>query len=107
MSADRDWLGEALEKGPYIDDAGFTEAVMRGLPGKRAVSRARFTVVPAFAAVGCAAAWELTDGWGALLAHAMDGVQADAGGAVAAVLAVAALATLLVTGALAAARGVA
>jgi hypothetical protein len=105
MSTERDWLTRALEDRTPIDDGGFTEAVVRVLPRARRGRDVRFVVVPAFAAVACAAAWELTRGWGTVLASAAAEVQARGASGVAASLSVAAMVAMLLAGALAVARG--
>ncbi len=105
MSTDHDWLTRALEDRTPIDDGGFTDTVVRALPRPRRGPHARFVVVPAFTAAGCAAAWALTRGWSTVLASAAAEAHARGEAGVAASLAVVAMVAMLVAGAVGVAWG--
>ena len=62
MKDDRDPtnLRSLLEDSPYIDDAGFSERVVRALPRRRRASRVSYAIVPAFAVLSCVLALALS-----------------------------------------------
>lgn len=52
-----DWLDAKLrEEAPYIDDAGFTAAVMANLPAARPARSLRPWIITAMTLIGCAVA---------------------------------------------------
>jgi hypothetical protein len=51
-------LRALLEDAPYIEDAGFSARVVTALPRRRALS---YTVIPAFALLGCLLAYLLSN----------------------------------------------